>query len=155
MARGTGGRISLNSYIVMYGGGAVGVCTVPKPGFKSITVSESAYERFHEAYTKSKEDLSRRGVKSFSGYVSYMLEEQMLKDETFARHAPRIKSISVEADCVILRDNVNNRIVEVAIRDGELACQQCESTDCVHVGFVFSMPDVYDMLGSKGIKRPN
>lgn len=126
---------------------------MPKPGFKSITVSEAVYDRFHDAYTNSKEDLSRKGVKSFSGYVSYMLEEQMLKDETFAKHAPRIKSISVESDCVILRDNVSGRIIEVAIRGGELACQHCEKGDCVHVGFVLSMPDVYDMLESKGAKR--
>lgn len=127
---------------------------MPKPGFKSITVSDSVYDRFQNAYQKSREDLSRKGVKSFSGYVSYMLEEQMLKDETFARHAPMIKKVSVEADCVILRDNVQNRIVEVAVRNGELYCQICEQKDCVHVGFVFSMPDVYDMLSSQGITRP-
>ena len=128
---------------------------MPKPGFKSITVSELVYDRFQDAYQKSREELSRKGVKSFSGYVSYMLEEQMLKDEAFARHAPKIKSISVESDCVILRDNIHNKIVEVTIRDGQLICQQCEQDDCVHVGFVFSMPDVYDMLSSRGIKRPN
>lgn len=138
----------------MYGTGTVGVCKVPKPGFKSITVSDSVYDRFQDAYQKSRDELSRKGVKSFSGYVSYMLEEQMLKDETFARHAPMIKKVSVESDCVILRDNVHNRIVEVSIRNGELYCQRCEQKDCVHVGFVFSMPDVYDMLSSRGITKP-
>ncbi len=127
---------------------------MPKPGFKSITVSESVYNRFQDAYQKSQEDLSRKGVKSFSGYVSYMLEEQMLKDETFARHAPMIKKVSVESDCIILRDNVHNRIVEVSVHNNELYCQRCEQKDCVHVGFAFSMPDVYDMLSSRGITKP-
>lgn len=126
---------------------------MPKPGYKSITVSESVYNRFNSAYQKSRDELTRKGVKSFSGYVSYMLEEQMLKDETFARHAPRIKKISVEPDCVILRDNMHDRIVEVAVRSGEIVCQYCDQKDCVHVGFVLSMPDVYDMLSIRGIKR--
>lgn len=138
----------------MYGTGTVGVRVVPKPGFKSITVSESVYDRFHDAYQTSQEELTRKGVKSFSAYVSYMLEEQMLKDETFARHAPMIKKVSVESDCVILRDNVHNRIVEVSVHDGQLYCQKCEQKDCIHVGFVFSMPDVYDMLAERGISRP-
>ena len=128
---------------------------MPKPGYKSITVSDSVYDRFHDSFQKSREELGRRGIKSFSGYVSYMLEEQMLRDAAFARHAPRIKRISVETDSVILRDNIHNRIVEVAVRGGELACQHCQQNDCVHVGFVFSMPDVYDMLSTRGVRRPS
>ena len=62
---------------------------MPKAGFKSITVSETVYDKFHEVYQNSKDDLTMKGVNSFSGYVTYMLEEMMQKDKTFARYAPR------------------------------------------------------------------
>jgi len=47
-----------------------------------------------------------------------------------------------------------NRITEVAIQRGEFFCQLCEEKDCVHVGFVFSLPDVYEVLNARGIKHP-
>ena len=127
---------------------------MPKPGFKSITVSEQVYEKFHDVYNKNKEELTMKGVNSFSGYVTYMLEEMMQKDKTFARYAPKLEKISVDDDRVILKDNIKNRIAEVAIQKGELFCQLCEEKDCVHVGFVFSLPDVYEVLNARGIKNP-
>jgi len=127
---------------------------LPKPGFKSITVSESVYDKFYDVYEKNKDELSMKGVNSFAGYITYMLEENMLKDKTFARYAPKLEKISVDDDRVILKDNIKNRIAEVAIQRGELFCQLCNEKDCVHIGFVFSLPDVYEVLNARGIKHP-
>ncbi len=127
---------------------------MPKPGFKSITVSESVYDKFYDVYVKNKDELSMKGVNSFAGYITYMLEENMLKDKTFARYAPKLEKISVDDDRVILKDNIKNRIAEVAIQRGELFCQLCNEKDCVHIGFVFSLPDVYEVLNARGIKHP-
>ena len=134
-------------------------CTVrksklPKAGFKSITVAETVYDKFQDVYQKNKDNLAMKGVNSFSGYVTYMLEEMMQKDKTFARYAPKIEKISVDDDRVILKDNIKNRIAEVAVQKGELFCQLCEEKNCVHIGFVFSLPDVYEILNSRGIKHP-
>jgi len=76
---------------------------LPKAGFKSITVSETVYDKFHEVYQKNKDDLTMKGVNSFAGYVTYMLEEMMQKDKTFARYAPKIEKISIDDDRVILK----------------------------------------------------
>ncbi|KAF6243801.1 hypothetical protein C6988_01135 [Nitrosopumilus sp. b1] len=127
---------------------------MPKAGFKSITVSEAVYDKFFNVYEKNKEDLTMKGVNSFSGYVTYMLEEMMQKDKTFARYAPKLEKISVDGDRVVLKDNIKNRIAEVTIQRGELFCQLCDEKDCVHIGFVFSLPDVYEVLNSRGIKHP-
>ena len=79
---------------------------MPKAGFKSITVSENTYERFQKVYEQSKNDLATKGVNSFSGYITYMLEETMRKDKTFAVYAPKLEKISVDDDRVILKDNM-------------------------------------------------
>lgn len=94
-----------------------------------------------------------KGVNSLSGYVTCMLEEMMQKDETFARYAPKLEKISVDDDRVVLKDNIKNRIAEVAVQRGELFCLLCEEKDCVHIGFIFSLPDVYTVLNSKGVRR--
>ncbi len=127
---------------------------MPKDGFKSITVSETVYDKFFDVYQKNKEELLMKGVNSFSGYITYMLEEKIEKDKTFARYAPKLEKISVDGDRVILKDNIKNRIAEVTIQRGELFCQLCEEKDCVHIGFVFSLPDVYEILNAKGIRHP-
>lgn len=126
---------------------------MPKAGFKSITVSEEVYDKFFDVFEKNKPDLTMKGINSFSGYVTYMLEQTMLKDKTFARYAPKLEKIAIDDDRVVLKDNIKNRIAEVAVQKGELFCQLCEERDCVHVGFVFSLPDVYEILNSKGIKH--
>ncbi|MEM3089041.1 MAG: hypothetical protein QXY22_00550 [Candidatus Nitrosotenuis sp.] len=127
---------------------------MPKAGFKSITVSEEVYDKFFEVFEKSKSELMMKGINSFSGYVTYMLEQTMQKDKTFARYAPKIEKITIDDDRVVLKDNIKNRIAEVTIQRGELFCQLCEEKDCVHIGYVFSLPDVYEVLNSRGIKHP-
>ncbi len=126
---------------------------MPKPGFKSITISEVVYDTFHKVYEENKPELTMRGVNSFAGYVTYMLEEMVQKDKTFARYAPKIECVNVDADGVILKDNIKNKVIEVVVQQGELYCQFCEVGDCVHVGFVFSIPEVYEVLNDKGVKN--
>ena len=126
---------------------------MPKPGFKTITVSEAVYDKFNQAYQKNKDELTMKGVNSFAGYVTYLLEGVMKKDKIFARYAPKLEKISVDADRIILKDNIKNRIAEVAIQNNELYCLLCEEKDCVHIGYVFALPDIYEILNSKGIKQ--
>ncbi len=127
---------------------------MPKAGFKSITISEQVYDKFFDVFQENKSELAMKGVNSFAGYVTYMLEDMMLKDKTFARYAPKLEKISVDDDRVIIKDNIKNRIAEVTIQRGELFCQLCEDKNCFHIGFVFSLPDVYEVLNSKGIRHP-
>ncbi|MDR4511282.1 MAG: hypothetical protein MRJ93_06195 [Nitrososphaeraceae archaeon] len=127
---------------------------MPKPGFKSITVSENVYNKFFRIYEKRKNHLELKGITSFSGYLTSMMEEMMIKHEAFAKQAPFMEKISIDSDRVLLKDNKKNRIVEVILKNGELICVLDEKTDCVHIGFVYSLPQVYMILNNKGIKAP-
>jgi hypothetical protein len=127
---------------------------MPKEGFKSITVSDTVYDKYYEIYQKNKQELTMKGVNSFAGYITYMLEQTMQKDKTFAKYAPKLEKVSIDDDRVIVKDNIKNRIAEVTVQRGELYCQLCEEKNCFHVGFVFSLPDVYEILNSKGIRHP-
>ena len=128
--------------------------TMPKAGFKSITVSENVYKKFFEIYEKSKKELELKGITSFSGYLTSMMEEMMIKYEAFAKHAPFMEKISIDQNRVIVKDNKRNRIAEVLFKNGELQCLLDERTDCVHVGFVYSLPEIYFVINSKAVKIP-
>ena len=127
---------------------------MPKPGFKSITVSENIYKKFFNVYEKRKNDLELKGITSFSGYLTSMMEEMMSKHEAFAKQAPFMEKISIDSDRVLIKDNKRNRIAEVILRNGELRCLLDEKIDCVHIGFVYSIPEVYFVLNNKGMKAP-
>ena len=58
---------------------------MPKAGFKSITVSEEVYDKFFDVFEKNKPELVMKGINSFSGYVTYMLEQTMQKDRKSTR----------------------------------------------------------------------
>ena len=126
---------------------------MPKPGFKSITISEQVYEKFYDVYEKNKEKLTMKGVNSFAGYITYMLEDSMLKDKTFAKYAPKLELMSIEDDRVILKNNIQNRIAEVVFQRGDLYCQLCEAKDCHCIGYVWSIPEIYEKLNSKGLRN--
>ena len=68
---------------------------MPKPGYKSITVSEHVYKTFFKAYEKNKKGLETKGIRSFSGYLTSMIEEMMLRYEAFAKHAPYMEKLSI------------------------------------------------------------
>ena len=126
---------------------------MPKPGFKSITISETVYEKFYSVYEKSKDSLTMKGINSFAGYITYMLEQNMQKDKTFAKFAPKLELISIEDDRVIIKNNIVNRIAEIVIQRGELYCQLCEVKDCHCIGYVWSIPEIYEKLHLKGLRN--
>jgi hypothetical protein len=128
---------------------------MPKPGYKSITVSENVYKKFFKVYEKNKKGLELKGITSFSGYLTSMMEEMMVRYEAFAKHAPYMEKIDIDQNRVTLKDNKRNRIVEVLLKDGELQCLLDEKSDCIHVGFVYSLPELYyHIIQDNGIKAP-
>jgi hypothetical protein len=46
---------------------------MPKPGYKSITVSEHVYKHSFKVYEKNGKGLEIKGIRSFSGYLSFQL----------------------------------------------------------------------------------
>jgi hypothetical protein len=106
---------------------------MPKPGFKSITVSEHVYKQFFRVYEKNKKGLEIKGIRSFSGYLTSMMEEMMSRYEAFAKHAPYMEKLSIGQNMVVLKENKRNRIAEVLLKEGELQCLLDEKSDCVHM----------------------
>jgi hypothetical protein len=115
---------------------------MPKPGFKSITVSENVYNKFFKSYERNKSGLELKGITSFSGYLTSMM---------FAKHSPYIEKLSIEGNVIVLKDNKVNRIVEITLENGELQCLLDRKKDCIHIGFVYSLPQVYDILVEKAV----
>ncbi|MXX20693.1 MAG: hypothetical protein F4Y82_02780 [Cenarchaeum sp. SB0665_bin_23] len=122
---------------------------MPKTGYKSITIPTETYDRF-KTYKDTDGIKTEMGAYSLSKYVSYMLEERMMRDKMMAESAPMLKKIGIDDDRILLRDRKENRIVEVVVQQGKLHCELCDADDCIHCGFCLAMPEVYAVMKSKG-----
>ena len=54
---------------------------------------------------KGPEGIYFKGITSFSGYLTSMMEEIMTKYETFSRHAPFMEKIDVDQNRITVKDN--------------------------------------------------
>lgn len=50
---------------------------MPKAGFKSVTFSETIYEKMNNDYKNKKEELATKGINSLSAYVVSLLSKEM------------------------------------------------------------------------------
>jgi len=121
---------------------------MPKAGFKSITVTENVYDRLFAVYEANKKELQTIGVNSFSAYVTHCMESKLKKQITFAKYRPSLMKISVDSERVLLQDNRKHRIAEITLKP-RLKCELCESNTCMHIGFCYSLPEVYEIMGKK------
>ena len=53
---------------------------MPKPGFRSITVSNNVYDYWNKIYEKNKDKLEiEEGITSFTGYIYSILYKREMK----------------------------------------------------------------------------
>lgn len=81
---------------------------------------------------------------------------ELERNEIFARYAPAMEEFGDdEGRTVYIKDNrAKRRIAAVTLQGKELHCDVDDSNDCVHVGFAYSLPKVYKVMGELGIKPP-
>ena len=70
-----------------------------------------------------------------------------------AKNGTKRSSVREEGTRNVRQKTESISLMEVAIQNGQLYCQLCEEKDCVHIGYVFGLPDVYEVLNAKGIKQ--
>jgi len=117
---------------------------MPKKGFKSFTLHEEIYDIYYSKFKKNKNELAIRGITSLSAYVAYILHQSMSVPNVLSN--PRFEIIFSDLNLVVLKDKLKNQIIEIAIKKNTLYCQLDKRSDCMHVGFAYSLNDVLEKL---------
>ena len=125
-------------------------------GYMNLSITIPVYERYKQTYQKNKEQLTRKGITSFAGYITSTLEEMMEKNEIFGRWAPFMQEFGFDegTNTIYIKDNRTNRIAGVTVREKSLTCDVDQKDDCVHVGFAYALPEVYKLMEKLGIRPP-
>ena len=121
---------------------------MPSQGFKSITITEGVYDKFFSVYDANKQELHMKGIFSFSGYITSQINEIIHRDIIYSKYKARFKVISIKSNFIILKDDKVRRIVEIdRTSNPPLFCHLCKSNTCSHIGFCYSLSQIYPIEG--------
>ena len=121
---------------------------MPKEGFSVITITQQVHDK---AKTRYNQKLKTGQVqdKSFSRFINDIIMDVIEADANLALQAPFMQKIGLEGNSIMIKDNKIERIVEVQIHGKDLVCMLDERKDCAHVGYAYSIPDVYRVISEK------
>lgn len=125
-----------------------------KPGYTQVIVKNDLAERVKKKINR--EYQNKMSKPELSTYVQEVLWDVVESDEVMREYGAYLEKYSLDEDKVLIRDNRPNvhRIAEITFSDGMLYCTLDKSTDCLHVGFAWSIPAVYRVLKARGEKKP-
>ena len=92
------------------------------------------------------------GLNNPTGFIEQAVREMLSRIE-----AKRFSHMGMEGDTVNLLDNrvePLGRIVSVVFSGEDAWCEYCEERTCVHVQYVWFIPEVREALERKGMERP-
>ena len=125
---------------------------MPAKGYASITVSEGIYKKLKETYNK---ETSREKVKlSLSKWTEKYLWDVVEENEAWRGYMPFLQEEEITEEGIFIRDNRLNRLVQLSIKEGDLFCDLDRASNCVHIGFAWSIPQVYRAMKEHGRKQP-
>jgi hypothetical protein len=114
---------------------------MPKKGFKSFSLKDEIYDPYFSKFLENKTDLQKKGVTSFSAYLAYVLNEA-IQQKSINKNS-KFEKIFMDTSSVVIKDLHANKIYELSVRDNSLYCENDKRNDCLHVGFAYSIPEIY------------
>ncbi len=121
---------------------------MPKEGFSVITITQQVHDKARTRYNQ-KLKAGQVQDKSFSRFINDIIMDVIEADANLALSAPFMQKIGLEGNSIMIKDNKIDRIVEVQVRGKELVCMLDEKKDCAHVGYAYSIPEVYRIMSER------
>jgi len=121
--------------------------------YTSIIISNENKKRIEE-YLKSKYPEFPPPI---SAFISKVVIDYIERDEVMRQYGPYLSFVSNNENTIFIKDEKNDRVVPVRVvikENGQfdLFCELDQRNDCMHVGFVFALPEFYKILKEKGVK---
>jgi len=123
-------------------------------GWAPISVRAQVLEKLQSRYESKREELEKKNIRSFNSYVTDILAVLVERDEILARYAPFMSEAGIFENRILIDDKKKGEFFEVVHKNKELFCRGCERSDCLHVGFAYSIPLVNKTLREEGAQEP-
>ncbi len=100
-----------------------------------------------------KTDTARRiGLVSKVDVVNLALRDLFEKYD-FSIEKPRLKHYNYYEDRVTVFDEFEKKLIDIHNKDGVFRCSFCESNNCIHGDFAYSLPEVQRAVREGKIKK--
>jgi len=122
------------------------VFRMPVDKYRGVTLQRELIDKI-EQYI---EDYPEQGYKSIADFVTDAIRRRAEELNVF-KLAPRFEHFNVYEDHATIWDKKLSLAVDVYPReDGTMWCKHCESTDCEHVEFALTVPEIIKPLEKRG-----
>ena len=122
------------------------IVIMPTKGWHTVSLKEERLNALKEIYEKDKK---RPRIQEFGNWLDNVLFDFIEKSKRSANHNPPLEISSIvgnEIELIDRRDKTRKQIVTVLVEDNKMKRLNDDSTDCVHVGFCYSIPEVHKLL---------
>lgn len=125
-----------------------GVCTIPKKGYKCITVRDEVYDGFQQLWLKNKPLYVKKGVTSIAGFIAYLLEEELTKRGLITKNGelPRFEHFNMGSSGVRITDRKQRVIADIYFKPQGIYCDHDKTDDCEHIDFALTVPEIKDIV---------
>ncbi len=122
-------------------------------GYTAISLSEQVRGRIL-SYIEKKYP---KFPPSLSTFISQIALDYIEQDTLLSMYGPYLSYMSNNENTIFVKDEKNGRVapVRVVMKENgqfDLFCELDQRNDCMHVGFVFALPEFYKILKEKGVK---
>lgn len=110
--------------------------------------------KLKQVYDLRKHELLDQNITSVSGMVEKYLVDVIEKNEAWKGYMPFLAEQGISDEGILIRDNRLNKLVQLSVKGGDLYCDLDDDSNCVHIGFAWSIPQVYRVMKEHGRKQP-
>ncbi len=119
------------------------------PNWNTIRVRESTYREIEKALNY--DEVKKEGVSSITQFVTNAITKQLKELQKTG-----FKSVIINNDVIEIFDaNINDdgMLVRIHHIKNKLSCLECNSNDCPHINYIWSIDHIADKLEGKGLIR--
>lgn len=120
---------------------------MPKKGFKSYILRDKMYDKLFNFYKENEIKYRTNGITSFSGFITLLMSESL--EETRNNSNRIFEKIYFKDNKLVLKDNLQNRTIELEIKKNRLYCYQDKKYNCMHIGFAYSLAEISQILNKR------
>lgn len=91
---------------------------------------------------------------SFSKWAESHLWDILERYEIWKNHMPMLELVAVTNDGILIRDMKLDRTAILTVKKMDLYCDIDNTSNCIHIGYAWSIPRVYQVMKEKGRKLP-
>ena len=123
-----------------------------KNGWRTVSIKEDRLEKLKEIFDT---DNKKPKNQYFNAWLDNLLLNMVEHQERIRKYGPFLEFLNMKnIEEIILSDYKLDKIIHIFIKKEkkELHCDYCKKNNCVHIGFCYNVPEVYNKLVESSFK---